>query len=103
MRYLQSMLVNGVNSNSIWWSSGCFLGSDYGNGVRGTGRSNFVLGNNSQVISGGWLQVENSGYVLLRSWYEYSVDVNIPGALADLVFDDVTFDVAVSVVWCCPG
>lgn len=101
-RYLESVLVKGIDAYGGWWATGCFFGSDDGDGVRRIGRANLVLSDDPQVISCGGSQVENTSYVLLRSWHEYSVDIGFPRALADFVFDNVTFDRAVSIVRRCP-
>lgn len=97
------MLVKSVNANRGWWAARSFLGSDNRNGIRRVGCTNFILSNNSQVICGGRSQVENASYVLLRSRYQYSVNVSFPRAFADFIFNDIAFYGAVSVVWCCPG
>lgn len=102
-RNLEGVLVEVVDADGGRRSAGRLLGGDDGDGVGWVGRADLVLGHDSQVIGGGGSQIEHTGYVLLGSGHQNPVDISLPRAFADLVFDHVALDRAVSVVGRRPG
>ena len=73
------------------------FGRDDRHRFRWLGCPNVVLSNETEVVVGGRHQIVHSGDGLL-SWNEHSVDVRLPVAFADFVFDQVASQWRVSVI-----
>lgn len=101
--HLEGMLIECIDADRAWRTRGSFFGSNDGHGVRRVRSSDFVLSDNAQVIGRGGSKIENTSDILLGSRNEYSVDITFPRTLADLVFNNVTFYRAVTIVRGGPG